>query len=983
MEKKRMIFSIFLQIIADTLLISIPSFIFLVDDTFNYTFVPSTQSYEVKVDLRRAFIYSGIVIVMNLGQCFLREHAEKLAINSKFKVEQGIRILLFKKLTEAESTALDSIQPKLLSNILFFKLDPLLDFITSFPSIIAGPISTMVCIYFVFLSTKLLFFPIALVVFLLLQLALFVFFNNRGIKSKKEYGDVNDKQTSKIEEFFTNVNNIQCNSMGECFKGQLQSYRNQNLKNLEKNQMASAINDAMLLLMAYIFAAMSVAVYHYFNLGDQLPVDIIRILILQLSPLVVPFKAVSETYYKYRIFLESFNQVARFMDTLPVVDTNRAIGGDELNTAFGMVDATNCTYTKTGKDVDEIASLFQSEETGSQKIEKPKIVLFRNKTGSVSYELEVTSKDVLSHQKDKLKRTFTTSRSSNKTRRYNLESLTNLSFRIHPGEKVCIIGAEDSGKSDMFQALLNQLKLIEGELNIGGVVSYLDMKHPKFMRDTIRENILLGRPYEKRKYNSMVAMVGLDLGKYPLKDRTVVVEGQENLVDEDACKILLCRMLYYPSDIILLDKYFDSLSKDTQLKSYQYLVNEILDADTTVIMVTDVTEIYKCCSKVIMMKEGTVVEEGEYETLMNKREVSNGVVTESELYKFLIRGEGKVKSLNLFGRILDFNKIVVKRKLAENSVLSESDQGKGKKEEAGLEEEGKDEKEMATESKGKVKFTGDLNLRRNNKNSMSDRVAKLQREVMFNNSASFKYGFSGAKKGSGLLLFASFLLGNMGMILVTFFAAYWTQIEDSVSESYSRYLLFVILTILGYFILFLLRNIVVTPMILSNMNRLYTVLISLLISSQKDWLVKNPSTHVVYLLTKVVSIMDFETIRSFYLHNDALLLITVIILYLNYYIWAIMAVLLIFLLSYVIPTYSSFETISVKLQMASTTLKVELIELYLSALTIVPSLRYNSNASLPQTSRTTSTPSSKRSATTSCRPPTASKTTSSAGSTSV
>ena len=94
-----MIFSIILQIFADTLLISIPSFIFLVDDTFVYTFIPSSQSYDIKVDVRSAFIYSGIVIVMNLTQCFLREHAEKLAINSKFKVEQGIRILLFKKLT--------------------------------------------------------------------------------------------------------------------------------------------------------------------------------------------------------------------------------------------------------------------------------------------------------------------------------------------------------------------------------------------------------------------------------------------------------------------------------------------------------------------------------------------------------------------------------------------------------------------------------------------------------------------------------------------------------------------------------------------------------------------------------------------------------------------------------------------------------------------------------------------------------------------
>ena len=140
--------------------------------------------------------------------------------------------------------------------------------------------------------------------------------------------------------------------------------------------------------------------------------------------------------------------------------------------------------------------------------------------------------------------------------------LKNISFKIRKGEKVCIIGREGCGKKELFLALMREIQRKLGTVKHKGKIAYIDMDNPKYLKATIRENIILGKEFYADKFNRILKVVDFNLDKYEGRDLTEIVEGQRNITLEDKRRILMARLLYMDSDIILINKYFDQLSKD-------------------------------------------------------------------------------------------------------------------------------------------------------------------------------------------------------------------------------------------------------------------------------------------------------------------------------------------------------------------------------------------------------------------------------------
>ena len=90
------------------------------------------------------------------------------------------------------------------------------------------------------------------------------------------------------------------------------------------------------------------------------------------------------------------------------------------------------------------------------------------------------------------------------------------------------------------------------------------MDDQRFLKRTIRENIVLGSDFDESKFKKICSIVGLDINKYKGNDLTEIVEGQRNIPAFDKKRILLARVLYMEPDIILINKYFDQLGKDQQ-----------------------------------------------------------------------------------------------------------------------------------------------------------------------------------------------------------------------------------------------------------------------------------------------------------------------------------------------------------------------------------------------------------------------------------
>lgn len=103
--------------------------------------------------------------------------------------------------------------------------------------------------------------------------------------------------------------------------------------------------------------------------------------------------------------------------------------------------------------------------------------------------------------------------------------LKNITFKIRKGEKVCLIGREGSGKKDLFLALMSEISLKLGVIKLKGKIAYMDMENPKFLKATIRENIILGDEFYEKKFAIILDLVGFNLDKYEGRDLTEIVEG--------------------------------------------------------------------------------------------------------------------------------------------------------------------------------------------------------------------------------------------------------------------------------------------------------------------------------------------------------------------------------------------------------------------------------------------------------------------------
>lgn len=101
----------------------------------------------------------------------------------------------------------------------------------------------------------------------------------------------------------------------------------------------------------------------------------------------------------------------------------------------------------------------------------------------------------------------------------------NVNVKIKPGEKVALVGEDDSGVKEFFDALLGENYITKGIVRQRGRIVYLDAQNSVFITgETLRNNILMGEKYEPDKYNKILKCVGLEMTKYKGGDLTEVLK---------------------------------------------------------------------------------------------------------------------------------------------------------------------------------------------------------------------------------------------------------------------------------------------------------------------------------------------------------------------------------------------------------------------------------------------------------------------------
>ena len=212
--------------------------------------------------------------------------------------------------------------------------------------------------------------------------------------------------------------------------------------------------------------------------------------------------------------------------------------------------------------------------------------------------------------------------------------LDGLTFEVKEGETVAFVGPIGCGKSTIMNLLLRFLEPQQGRITLGGMdvacvtlrslreqVSKL-AQFPFFLKDTIRENVRLGR--EGAIDADVEAACRLAHVHDLIVDPRRIPEGYDTIVDVQIPSggqkrlIALARCLLRQPEVLLLDEPTENLDADQRHRLIR-VIREYAQGEnrrTCVVVSHDLNFVASVADRIIVLKDGRVADEGRHEELI-------------------------------------------------------------------------------------------------------------------------------------------------------------------------------------------------------------------------------------------------------------------------------------------------------------------------------------------------------------------------------
>ncbi|MEM6804174.1 MAG: peptidase domain-containing ABC transporter [Bacteroidota bacterium] len=210
--------------------------------------------------------------------------------------------------------------------------------------------------------------------------------------------------------------------------------------------------------------------------------------------------------------------------------------------------------------------------------------------------------------------------------------LKSLNLQIHAGEKIGLVGRNGAGKTTLVKLLLNLYPNYQGQIVINGQVELRKISLHEvrkriflFPQDiyvfsaSIRENILYANPSASQDEIIRAAELA-DLHDYiktqHLGYNQIIGDEGSKLSGGQVLKLGFARLFLSNPDIIILDEASSQLDVETEARIMQNLYEKF--QDKIIISIAHRINTLKNSDRILVMDEGSIVEEGNHEQLMRK-----------------------------------------------------------------------------------------------------------------------------------------------------------------------------------------------------------------------------------------------------------------------------------------------------------------------------------------------------------------------------
>lgn len=215
--------------------------------------------------------------------------------------------------------------------------------------------------------------------------------------------------------------------------------------------------------------------------------------------------------------------------------------------------------------------------------------------------------------------------------------VSDVSVTITPGQFVAVVGRSGSGKSTLARLLLGLYNPHTGRIRYDGAdLAELDIRsvrmqlgivpqHPHLFGASIRENIALADPtlpLEMVIRAAKLAQIHDEIIAMPMGYETVLADGGASLSGGQRQRLALARALFRQPAILLLDEATSALDTITEGLVQQALAS----LNCTRIVIAQRLSTIAQADVILVMEDGSIVEQGTHEELLRHGGVYAGLV---------------------------------------------------------------------------------------------------------------------------------------------------------------------------------------------------------------------------------------------------------------------------------------------------------------------------------------------------------------------
>lgn len=212
--------------------------------------------------------------------------------------------------------------------------------------------------------------------------------------------------------------------------------------------------------------------------------------------------------------------------------------------------------------------------------------------------------------------------------------ISHLNLTIKSGEKIALVGENGAGKTTLVNLLIGLIQPTEGKILLNGKdiskmtptelykITKVVSQGVSVLPATIKENIICGDEIDEKRLHQAIKDAGLDefVSNLPRKEDTMLTK----LFDKDGIelsggqyqRLMLARALYKDANVLILDEPTAAL--DPIAEAYLYEKYNLFTKGKTSIFISHRLSSTRFCDRILFMKDGEIIEDGNHKELMNQ-----------------------------------------------------------------------------------------------------------------------------------------------------------------------------------------------------------------------------------------------------------------------------------------------------------------------------------------------------------------------------